>query len=72
MELWPPSSGRTKQRWEEVVASPPLSWLTIILSFNFWFGMEASCVFMQEVMANEVATAWPGKERETKGRGGQV
>lgn len=26
---------------------------------------------MQNVMANEVATSWPGKERETKGRGGQ-
>lgn len=72
MGLWPPSSGRTKQRWEEVAASPPLSRLTTILSFDFWFGMEASCIFMQEVMANEVATACPGKEREKKGRGGQV
>lgn len=38
----------------------------------FGLGWRRLVYFMQNVMANEVATSWPGrKERETKGRGGQ-
>lgn len=46
------------------LGAPPFSLLI------FGLGRRLACL-MQKVMANEVATARPGKERETEGRGGR-
>lgn len=70
MGLWPPSLGRTKRGLEWVAVSPPIgSPPSFLLIFSL--GWRRLSYFMQKVMANEIATAWPGKERETKGKGGQ-
>lgn len=44
---------------------PPFSLLI------FGVGWRRLAYFMPKVMVNEGATAWPGMERETKGRGGK-
>ena len=61
-----------KPRWEGAAVLPPVSRPTTPFSLLICgLGWRHLAYFMQKVMANEIATARPGKERETKGWGGQ-
>lgn len=71
MGLWPPSFGKDKAEvgMGSRLASSLLAHHGSVLIFGL--GWRRLVYFMHKVMANGVATSWPGKEWETKGKGGQ-